>query len=978
MVRHPEKQLNKNIEEAAKSIFQTEFQKIKHGILFDEGGVWPGLLLIVTILFMINPYSNLYAHHLRAGDISAKLISCQSNTYLLTITGYTDTRVSLEFGYETLDLGDGTLINLDTCQAEKTDLGDNITVKVIQILHSFPGPGIYTIRYREPNRNDDVLNMDNSGYVSFYVETQVVIDPFLYCNNTPILLNPPIDRGVVGIPYLHNPAAWDPDGDSLAYKLVPCKQSVDMQVPGFVWPNVYDIIHANATTSDGTGPATFTMDPVTGDIVWDAPAIEGQYNIAFIVEEWRKINGEWFKLGYLTRDMQIFINTSENNPPQLTVPPDTCIEAGTVLEADIGADDPDGHDILIEAFSGILDQFGDAVSFIPNPFTYLPDPANLHITWRTNCNQIREKPYQIVFKATDRPVELSEQPPLVDFANWFVKVIAPPPEGLTTTLLPDNTVKLKWQSYSCENAETIQIWRRIDSLSLPADPCMTGIPDGSGYILVGEVSAGDTVFIDNDDLDGLSWGARYCYRITAVFPQPRGGESYPSEEACIIITENPESKRFGPVITNVDILKTDPSKGKILVRWTSPIYVDRSVFRPPYTYEIQRAEGFTRAENLVYLTDKSYADTVYVDSLLNTQNKVYNYRVSVYEADGTFIAQSYPASSVRLEQKPAETGIKLEWKAAVPWTNQTQAYPYHYIFRDHIDSAQPDRLEKMDSTNVIENGFVFHDTGKTGGPLQRSTVYHYYVTTSGSYGNSDIRSPLLNRSQITATKIEDSITYCIPVSLAFVNVTSPGDCREYVEDKPCDFRDFQNIIHWQSVHDGNCEHAIAGYNIYFSETGQEESFQKIANTSDTFFIHRHLPQIAGCYKVSAVSNTGKETALSEMICHDNCPYYELPNVFTPNEDGKNDFFKAYDKPPAKCPRFVKSVTFKVYNRYGVEIYSSGSGKEPTSIYIDWDGRDSDGTPLPVGVYFYIVKVQFYTLDPALSTQTFKGWVKLTK
>ncbi len=971
-------QLYKNRSGLTKGVLRMRFRKGNKKLPFETGGVGLILAAVFTILLLLVTYDRLQAHHLRAGDISAQLISCQSNTYLFTITGYTDTRVSLEFGYETLELGDGTLINLDTCESEKKDLGDNVTVKVIRIMHSYPGPGVYTVRYREPNRNDDVLNMDFSGYTAFYVETQIVIDPFLYCNNTPVLLNPPIDRGVKGIPYLHNPAAWDPDGDSLSYKLVPCKQDIDLQVSGFMWPNDYDILHANATTADGTGPATFTMDPVTGDIVWDAPAIEGQYNIAFIVEEWRKINGEWFKLGYLTRDMQIFIDASENNPPQLTVPADTCIEAGTLLEADIKADDPDGQDILIEAFSGIFDQFGDAIHFVPSPFTYQPNPANLHISWQTNCNQIREKPYQIVFKATDRPETLAEQPPLVDFANWFVKIIPPPPKGLTTTLLPDNTVKLTWQPYSCDNAETIQIWRRIDSLSLPEEPCQTGIPENSGYVLIGEVSSGDTVFFDNNDLEGLNWGARYCYRLTAIFPQPRGGESYPSEEACIIIKENPENKRFGPVMTNVDILKTDPSKGKILVRWTSPFYIDRSAYKPPYTYEVQRAKGLTGSEGLTYLTDKTYADTVIVDSLLNTQHKIYNYRVSVFDAEGSFIAQSATASSVWLEQKPAETGIKLHWKAYVPWSNQTQTFPYHYIFRDHIDPSQPDRLILMDSINVVQNGFVFSDTGQAGAPLDRSMVYHYYVMTSGSYGNTDIRAPLLNRSQITSTKLEDSVTHCIPVSLAFVNITSPEDCREYVKDKPCNFRDFENTIHWQTVQDGNCEHAIAAYNIYFSETGEEGSFKKIASTSDTFFIHSHLPQIAGCYKVTAVSNTGKETAPGEMICHDNCPYYELPNVFTPNDDGKNDFFKAYDEPPAKCPRFVKSVTFQVYNRYGVEVYNSESRKEAPSIYIDWNGCDSNGTPLPVDVYFYIVKVNFNTLDPTLSTRTFKGWVKLTK
>jgi len=943
-----------------------------------KGSPFISLFIVFTLILFISPFNNLFAHHLRAGEISVKLISCQTNTYLLTITGYTDSRVSLEFGYEILDLGDGTLINLDTCQSTKKDLGDDITVKEIQVEHNFPGPGVYTIRYYEPNRNDNVLNMDNSGNTAFYVETQVVINPFLYCNNTPVLLNPPIDRGVVGITYLHNPSAWDPDGDSLVYKLVPCKQNVDLEVPGFTWPNIYDITHVNAFNTAGTGPATFTMDPVTGDIVWDAPAIEGQYNIAFIVEEWRKVDGIWFKLGYITRDMQILIETSENNPPELIIPPDTCVEAGTLLDATIMAADPDGHDILIEAFSGLFNQFGNATVFSPSPFTYLPNPATLHLTWQTNCNQVRKKPYQILFKATDRPINSSEQPPLIDMANWYVKIVAPAPENLAATLLTDNTVKLNWQLYKCANAEYIQIWRRIDSYDILKEPCVTGISNNTGYELIGEVSVGDTIFFDDNDQKGLNWGAKYCYRITAVFPQPRGGESYPSEETCFIIKQDPNDNHSGPIITNVDIIDTDLSYGKIFIRWTSPLYIDTSLYPSPYTYELSRAEDLSDTQNIISITNKSYADTVFTDSLLNTHGIVYNYRISAFDADGSFIAQSSVASSVRLNQETSDTGIKLNWKASVPWSIQVQEYPYHYIYRDHTNPEHPYQLVKTDSTNVLDEGNVYFDSGTMDEPLDSSTIYRYYVTTSGSYGNPDIKSPLMNSSQIVSAKMEYAISNCAPESLAFINVTSPDDCREYMQDKPCDFRDFQNKIYWQLTQIGNCEYSIASFNIYFSKTGEDGSFNKIANTLDTFYIHKHLHQIAGCYKVSAVSGTGQESVLSNMICHDNCPYYELPNVFTPNDDGINDNFMAFNTPPAKCPRFVKSVLFKVYNRYGIEVYNSELKPETGSIYINWDGRDSNGIPLSVGVYYYIANVQFDTLDPSISCQTFKGWIKLIK
>lgn len=479
---------------------------------------------LVIIFLIINPV-NIYAHHLRAGDITAELISCQSYAYIFTITGYTDPRIPLEFGYDIVDFGDGTFIDLDTCkEVTKKDLGDNITVKIYKIVHTFPGPGNYTVRYQEPNRNDYVLNMFNSGYVAFYVETQVIIDPFLYCNNTPVLLNPPIDKGIVGAIFKHNPAAWDPDGDSLVYKLVPCKQNRDKEVPGFEMPHIHDRREVNATNAAGTSPATMTMDSLTGDLVWDAPGIEGQYNIAFIVEEWRKINDQWYKLGFVTRDMQIMIEESENNPPELIIPRDTCVEAGTILEVTIQAKDPDGHEVSIESISGIYSDFGSSISLTPNTPVFQPSPASLHFRWETHCNHVREKPYQIIFKAKNNPTEINEQPPLVDYGNWNVTIVAPALTGLTTTLLANNQIGLNWDFYPCRSSEEIQVWRRVDSYNFDYGHCETGIPDYAGYELIGVTSIDDTVFTDNGEEKGLSYGAKYCYRLVAVFSKPRGGE----------------------------------------------------------------------------------------------------------------------------------------------------------------------------------------------------------------------------------------------------------------------------------------------------------------------------------------------------------------------------------------------------------------------------------------------------------------------
>lgn len=66
------------------------------------------------------------------------------------------------------------------------------------------------------------------------------------------------------------------------------------------------------------------------------------------------------------------------------------------------------------------------------------------------------------------------------------------------------------------------------------------------------------------------------------------------------------------------------------------------------------------------------------------------------------------------------------------------------------------------------------------------------------------------------------------------------------------------------------------------------------------------------------------------------------NVFTPNNDGLNDFF-LLDGLTTPCDE----AEITVYNRWGQEMYRS------TSTNFKWDGKDGNGSNATDGVYFYI-------------------------
>src|SRR5690606_30772567 len=119
-------------------------------------------------------------------------------------------------------------------------------------------------------------------------------------------------------------------------------------------------------------------------------------------------------------------------------------------------------------------------------------------------------------------------------------------------------------SYICQNASTIRIYRRERPSGWRPGPCETGVPASAGYTLIGEVGKDATEFLDNNNGQGLTAGAEYCYVIYAEFPRPGGGQSIASLEACVVL------ERDIPYITNVTVERTATTNGQITVRWTQP------------------------------------------------------------------------------------------------------------------------------------------------------------------------------------------------------------------------------------------------------------------------------------------------------------------------------------------------------------------------------------------------------------------------
>ena len=841
--------------------------------------------IILYIVFIAGSLQ-MFATHNRAGEITYKHLS--GNTYEITLITYTYTPSAANETRNVLTMqwGDGTTSEIPRINIEY--LPDDIQKNTYLMNHTFPGAGVYQIVMSDPNRNQGIINIPESVTVVFTIKTTLKIDPDIGANNTPILLNPPVDKAALNQLFIHNPNAYDPDGDSLSYKITECLGDNGQPIPGFTYPEASNSLY---------------VDAVTGDFVWDAPVQVGEYNVAMLIEEWR--NG--IKIGEIERDMQIEVQETDNHPPEILNLPDYCVTAGETLDFNVTATDPDGDDITLSASGGIFNFDQNPAEF---PETTGASPLTAQFHWETVCDHIREQPYNVLFRAEDINPEVG----LTDYENVMIKVVAPAPENLSATPT-SNSVILNWDTYQCSNATGFKIYRKNEPYSYTPSDCETGIPAGSGYVLAGIANGADaTSFEDDYNGYGLPQGYNWCYRITAIFAD--GAESYVSDEVCT------ELIKAAPIITETSVTNTGKQNGSIHLTWMQPVEFDTGIYPGPYKYVIKSTSGQVW-ENFTDLGENNgILDTTFIDTLINTVDNAKSYEIGLYNQNGSgweLIGSNSHVSSLFIEGIPGDRKMTIKVNDNTPWTN------YMYVlYRKNSDNNCNENTATYDSITTF-TGNQYTDRA-----LSNNEHYWYVVKSIGQYGLDYLPKPLINYSQEICVSPEDTVPPCP------VNLTLSTDCDL-----------FQNYLNWTL--DPECSSDIDNFLIFYSDT-TEGSFQLIDTVKDNTartYVHSPEKSLGACYVVSAQDSAGNYIPPEDLmrVCIDNCEYYELPNVFTPNGDGINDLFKPY---PYK---FVEKINMTIYNRWGNEVFKT---ENPD---INWDGRDMiTGKPVSDGVYYYVCDV----------------------
>jgi hypothetical protein len=899
------------------------------------------------------------ASHNLAGQITYRRIG--TNTYEITLTTYTDSaaagvdrctadieiwgiqgnnRVFITLLRDIPRSNGPVVVSCDLPARNGTQLRARVKKNNYTVIYRFNGPGLFDLRYRDIARINNVRNMANSGATAFYVETRLNNNPFTGVNNSVVLLNEPIDDACTGQLWTHNPGGYDPDGDSLVYSLINCQQydppnfNTPVSVANFQFPNAF-------------GGGFFTIDRQTGLVSWggNPPKETGRYNIAIKVEEYRNSR----LIGYVIRDMAIFVKPCQNRPPVIDAPEEVCVQVGSTIEFRVRSWDPDS---IFKPAPLPPPNFPDSLYFylnngdqgangpfqvVNNPPTLIdsttglpldparlplrrlmPQPLTLDFAWETTCEHLKKGFYQLDFYAHDNyhlpGFPRQEHPTLA--ANKIVKIYVTPRavDGLTTTP-GSRQITVSWNRNFCPNAIGYDVYRSTGSGITDTTDCCKTPKAPRGFKKIARLEGWDnTSFVDNENGRGLAFRNKYCYTIVTVFPNDVF--SCPSDTSCVQII------RDMPVITNDSIITTDAANGQLLVAWQKPepARIDTNFFPRPYSFDLARTEGFTTGGNYTTIvTNLPETQERFLDTGLNTEANPYSYRVTMKASNGATVGVSDPASSVFITLIPGDNKIRVSWEYDVPWTNTR-----YEIFRS---IGRGTAFVKIGDTTLSGNigTSYFDDRGRdlpTG--LQRDQEYCYFVRTTGSYSSSGIRSPLINDSQIACGIPLDVIPPCLPDTTAF---NFAPDC--------------QNLtlrFAWTPP-DSVCGDDAAYYSIYFSR--DTISRRLIYQTPDPTTLQYVLqaPSIAGCYELTVTDRSGNESEPSPRYCFDNCPLLFLPNVYVVGSS------------LPLAPTFVRSIgkfEFFLFDRWGIQVARS---TDPLRL---WDGQ-INGSPAIPGHYYWLMR-----------------------
>ena len=202
-----------------------------------------------------------------------------------------------------------------------------------------------------------------------------------------------------------------------------------------------------------------------------------------------------------------------------------------------------------------------------------------------------------------------------------------------------------------------------------------------------------------------------------------------------------------------------------------------------------------------------------------------------------------------------------------------------------------------------------------------SAYTNYSVTVTNEYGCSQTQDTTL-------------IAYPNP------HVTINSDPDTVYLDNPYVTWSFTNEKFNYKDLNGVCHDTLVEYYNFFWKFGESDQTYTSARPTVTFSTAGQ-----GMAHLTLYNDEGCDTTFHASV-EVHPVKLKIPNIFTPNGDGINDYFEiGYDngQPITDLNRYFLSHKLVIFNRWGRIVYESNDYKN------DWDGGK-----LPDGTYFYVL------------------------
>lgn len=245
----------------------------------------------------------------------------------------------------------------------------------------------------------------------------------------------------------------------------------------------------------------------------------------------------------------------------------------------------------------------------------------------------------------------------------------------------------------------------------------------------------------------------------------------------------------------------------------------------------------------------------------------------------------------------------------------------------------------MDTVHIVINPLPKGDAGpdkhilcssptiKLDGTGSTGNFNYTWVPSAGVASGGNTLTPMVKDAGTYTLTVTDAATGC-HVSDQVVVIKDPVPVASFTA----------NPLKGEAPLTVNFTNTTTGSNMYEWDFGDKNTSTDL-NPSNIFVN-------AGEYKVKLTTSD-----------NGNCPsvayvtvkvveklVYVIPNIFTPNGDGKNDLYTI-------TSTGIEELSGEIYDRWGLKLFSWNQKND------GWDGRSPSGAAATDGTYFYIIKIK---------------------